>query len=205
MPKDTFYHLPKEKQKRIREAAIEEIQRTSVMEMSINKIIGAAEISRGSFYQYFEGKEDLIRYLMTDKLKNLMESMEETVRDCGGNLFEAMELNLKRLIRIADEKGPHGELIKAVAEMGTDSCTYQFIMDFEQRVQEALMAQTDRSQLRLKNDESVKMLVKMLFVLFKEAAFVSLAGGEDTESAKQEYDKQLEMIRYGAEGGGLSV
>ena len=61
MPKETFYNLPEDKKKRILDAAAEEIVRVPASEMSINKIIQKADISRGSFYQYFDDKHDLIQ------------------------------------------------------------------------------------------------------------------------------------------------
>lgn len=59
MPKTTFFHLSEEKQSRLLNAAKNEFSRTSLKEASIANIVKLAEIPRGSFYQYFENKEDL--------------------------------------------------------------------------------------------------------------------------------------------------
>ena len=59
MPTQTFLNLPKEKQERILRAAIEEFGKRNVNEAKLSNIISAAGISRGSLYQYFEGKEDM--------------------------------------------------------------------------------------------------------------------------------------------------
>ena len=54
MPSERFFRLPKAKADTIRNAAIQEFKRVTPEEASINKIIQSAEISRGSFYTYFE-------------------------------------------------------------------------------------------------------------------------------------------------------
>lgn len=64
MPNDTFFRLPPEKQQRIMDAAVQEFAQYAYKDMSINRLIKAAGIPRGSFYQYFADKEDLYRYLL---------------------------------------------------------------------------------------------------------------------------------------------
>lgn len=64
MPKETFYNLADEKRQIVEQAAIEEFSEYSFDGASINRIVTRAEIAKGSFYQYFEGKEDLYRYVM---------------------------------------------------------------------------------------------------------------------------------------------
>ncbi|PYZ92304.1 hypothetical protein CR194_15830 [Salipaludibacillus keqinensis] len=63
MPTSTFYNLPEKKKQRIIDIAIDEFSTTHFYEVSINKLIKRAEISRGSFYQYFENLEDLYRHV----------------------------------------------------------------------------------------------------------------------------------------------
>ena len=61
MPKETFLKLPEEKKQKIIKAAKKEFERVPIEEVSIKNIVENAEIARGSFYQYFESKEDLLR------------------------------------------------------------------------------------------------------------------------------------------------
>ena len=64
MPTSTLFRLPPEKRERLMEACWGELTRARFEEVSVNRVISAAEISRGSFYQYFTDREDMIRYLM---------------------------------------------------------------------------------------------------------------------------------------------
>lgn len=64
MPKDTFHNLPEEKKKRIVESAVAEFVDFSFDQASTNRIIELSGISKGSFYQYFDDKKDLYKYVI---------------------------------------------------------------------------------------------------------------------------------------------
>ena len=84
MPKDTFLNLSEDKKSKIINAAKKEFARVPIEEASIKNIVEEAEIARGSFYQYFESKEDLLKYILNSKAKNLeaflKQSLQETKR-----------------------------------------------------------------------------------------------------------------------------
>jgi AcrR family transcriptional regulator len=64
MPKDTFFNLLEEKRERIIEAAIDEFATHSFYQARVTAIADQAGIAKGSFYQYFEDKMDLFKYLL---------------------------------------------------------------------------------------------------------------------------------------------
>ena len=84
MTKDTFLNLSEDKKNKIINAAKKEFARVPIEEASIKNIVEEAEIARGSFYQYFESKEDLLKYILNSKAKNLeaflKQSLQETKR-----------------------------------------------------------------------------------------------------------------------------
>lgn len=63
MPTQTFFNLEKKKQQRIMDAAIKEFGERNLNEGNISNIVKDADISRGSFYQYFSSKDDLYIHL----------------------------------------------------------------------------------------------------------------------------------------------
>lgn len=65
MPKQTFLNLPEEKRKVIVDAAIEEFAEYGLENASTNRIVANSGISKGSFYQYFEDKQDVFMYLLS--------------------------------------------------------------------------------------------------------------------------------------------
>lgn len=64
MPYTTFFNLPEEKKSKILEVSIAEFSASGYQKSSISNIIKKAGIPRGSFYQYFEDKLDLYKYVV---------------------------------------------------------------------------------------------------------------------------------------------
>ncbi len=64
MPNPTFFNIDQEKQEKIISAAMQEFSAVTYSNASIARIVKKAKIPRGSFYQYFEGIEDLYRYVL---------------------------------------------------------------------------------------------------------------------------------------------
>lgn len=64
MPKQTFLNLPEEKRNTVVDAAIDEFAEFGFEAASINRIVAKGGISKGSFYQYFEDKLDVFKYLL---------------------------------------------------------------------------------------------------------------------------------------------
>lgn len=74
MPSITFNNLCEEKKKKIIEASKKEFSNKLYQEASLNQIIKESDISRGSFYMYFDDKKDLYFYLL-DEYKNRFEGI----------------------------------------------------------------------------------------------------------------------------------
>lgn len=64
LPKETFYNLPPDKKMKIEAAAIDEFTAYSFDSASINRIVAAADIPKGSFYQYFSDKKDIYSHVI---------------------------------------------------------------------------------------------------------------------------------------------
>ena len=81
MPKQTFFNLPEEKRQQIIDVAIDEFADNDYANASISKIVARAGIAKGSFYQYFEDKEDLYGYLISLIAEKKVEALSIDVPD----------------------------------------------------------------------------------------------------------------------------
>lgn len=85
LPKETFFNLPPDKRERVIDAALDEFAERSYHDARVTAIAENAGIAKGSFYQYFEDKKDLFKYiigLVADKKleyinKDMMENMQD--------------------------------------------------------------------------------------------------------------------------------
>ncbi|EEL61902.1 TetR/AcrR family transcriptional regulator (plasmid) [Bacillus cereus] len=89
MPKQTFFNLASEKKEALIQAAMKEFSRVPLFEASISNIIKDAGIPRGSFYQYFEDKEDVFFFILDEYSKKDNEKIISILKEKDGDLFEA--------------------------------------------------------------------------------------------------------------------
>ncbi len=100
MPSETFFRLPQSKQERIVEAIKNEISQSAFDSFSIGPIIRQCGISRGSFYQYFQNKEDIYLYLISDYQSHILEHGRESIRKNGGNFFATFDDTFRFAVRM---------------------------------------------------------------------------------------------------------
>lgn len=81
MPKQTFFNLAEEKQQRVIAAGKEEFAAHPYSKTSINIIIEKADISKGSFYQYFDNKKDLYKYIIEQATEEKMKFLNQKIND----------------------------------------------------------------------------------------------------------------------------
>lgn len=65
MPHQTFFNLPEDKQKRILDVCIHEFAEKTYHKASISQMVKDSNIAKGSFYQYFEDKLDIFKYIIS--------------------------------------------------------------------------------------------------------------------------------------------
>lgn len=91
MPTATFFRLPQEKQVRLMDACWTELTQARFSDISINRIITVAHIPRGSFYQYFSDKEDMIRHLLSSLQEHFVMLLRAALLEVQGDLFALPE------------------------------------------------------------------------------------------------------------------
>jgi len=105
LPKDTFFNLPDEKKQRVIDAAIDEFAERSYHDARVTAIADQAGIAKGSFYQYFEDKEDLFRYIIDmiaeKKLAYINQDLLENIE--AHTFFEVLRELYASGIRFAQE------------------------------------------------------------------------------------------------------
>ena len=104
MPTQRFLHLPDIKRETIKRAAIREFSKFSFSDVSINQIIKEADISRGSFYTYFDDKEDLLAYLLRDFQETCKRWFFQNLELCEGNIYQVFWNSILVLINYGREQ-----------------------------------------------------------------------------------------------------
>lgn len=105
MPRPRFHTLATGRQQAILRAALDEFSTHGFAEASLNRIIAAAGISKGSMYYYFDDKEDLYGHLLRVQVEQLVDQAGPfpvpTATD-PATYWSVMENHCRRLVRALD-------------------------------------------------------------------------------------------------------
>jgi AcrR family transcriptional regulator len=85
MARPRFAKLPPAQQEAILRAALEEFAGHGFHDASMNRVIDAAGISKGSMYYYFDGKEDLYAHVARVELERLLANLGPFPVPAGGD------------------------------------------------------------------------------------------------------------------------
>lgn len=113
MPKSTFFGLPEERRERLVREAIAEFADRTYAEASLSQIARRARIPKGSFYQYFEDKLDLYRWLLTEEAPRRKREFVGAARPEGG-FWARLETMIERGMAFLVEH-PHLARLSAAA------------------------------------------------------------------------------------------
>ena len=92
MPKDMFFNISKIKREMFLNVAIDEFTSKSFEEVSVNAIVKKANISRGSFYTYFDDLEELFNYIFLSVKEKRFVYAKELINEADGDYFEFIRL-----------------------------------------------------------------------------------------------------------------
>ncbi|WP_312502836.1 TetR family transcriptional regulator [Lacrimispora sp.] len=199
MPTERFYNLPAGKKKTIRDAAVEEFIRVPFEKASINKIIQAAGISRGSFYTYFVDKRDVLGYIFEDATENFQNSWVNCAEKNKGDLWKTAETFLQ--YSMANAKENVLRLIKNIADSEKlFGMTHQLCKENtrgQQELQEVMYRSIDTSDFKDKSIETFGKLVSMIFLELAHCMGWYYHHQEDEEKIKKIFQEKLEILQYG--------
>ena len=195
MPTTTFFNLPEEKRERLLAAARTEFARTSYGEASVNRIIRAAGIPRGSFYMYFTDKGELFRYLMERYGEMLVESFGGLLDRAGGDLFAAV-LDLYDAIAAQLAAGPCRELAEIVRRNRQMEPGQLLTQPGPEAVLDHLRDRVDLSRLDLRTESDLADLFRLL--VFCLAGALMTAEREGVSAARSHLARALDILRRGA-------
>lgn len=210
MPKETFFNLAKEKQERILSAARIEFSRADLKDASVNQIIKLADIPRGSFYQYFEDKEDLYFYYLSNLGKQTKMNFETAFKESRGDFFVAVELFSTTFMTMILE-GPDKEFYGHVFT-GMDFHSSDKALPFNHpphphrggpKELPEFLKTVDFEKLKLESPEELMILFKLVMTIFVHTIAEAYKPQEDgTQLSKEEvlrrFNLRLNWLKYGA-------
>ena len=201
MPSQTFVNLPPEKQARIIQAAKEEFSQYSFYDASINRIIKEAHIPRGSFYRYFENKEDLFLFLLNEYKSEISDQISNMVHNQAGDFFAPHFMLFDYITNKAMEPAHSKFLINVFTR--TDIKLAEHLMSFAdtremEEQQETLMKMVvETSLLRFNNKEDVLHVIAILRTITFNQIILALKDLSNVKHIRDNMARQFHFLKYG--------
>lgn len=202
MPKDTFFNLPDDKRSLICDVAVEEFAGYSYDQASVNRIVSKAGIAKGSFYQYFEDKQDLYFYVLQVIGEKKLEYMSPVMRNPDQHdIFTLLREIYLSGIQFAANHPDYAEIGKKLIE-NKNSRIYNEVVDENlpaaNDIFEALLARAvERGEIRA--DIDVKMFAYMIssMTAMVSSYYVEYVAGDFDEGMMDTVDRFLDFLKNG--------
>ena len=217
MPRPTFFRLEEDKQMKIIEACEKEFSTVPIHQSSIANIVKYADIPRGSFYQYFEDKDDVFFYICDNLIKEPESIFISLFRQNKGDLFKTVEEFFDYFLDLVI-KSKHAKLLKNIfihmdykrsSEIFGDLNNEKFKMKRKHghkkhryHQYEQIIESIDYSSLKISNASELKVLLRLLFYTM-HASINEIYRSEqlgitvDERKIKEEFNMKLNWIAYG--------
>ncbi len=199
MIKRTFYNLPAEKREKIIEVTRKEFRKGNKKKITINSVIKNAGISRGSFYQYFDDKLDLVELLTDDIIAKATTFVRDELTLSGGDIF-AVPMRIFDIMTAG--RGDYRDML-ALSPSATNQNS-GLISDYLQyrshkpEIMGMLDGYINKSLFRDSSEDNIECVVFMLFDAIRAAMLNLNEYGSDVQKEKSLLAKKIQIIKSGA-------
>ncbi|WEG14566.1 TetR family transcriptional regulator [Pullulanibacillus sp. KACC 23026] len=200
MPKTTFFNLSKEKQVVLLNAAKEEFSRAPLHEASIANIVKEAGVPRGSFYQYFEDKEDVFFYLLDEEAKRYIEHFYSIIKMNNGELFDSFKDWFKWILIELEEPAHHQFFRNAVLNVSNKLEHILTENILEKKIQSTVVDLSELVNFELlsfQREGEFYHSLKILVAVMLQNLVDVYSNETPTHEAVQTFSLQLELLKRG--------
>lgn len=197
MPSEVFFRLTPVKQQHILDAIKEEITRVPFQDFSIYNVVRSCGISRGSFYQYFANKEDIMLYLVSTYNKSILERFMHSLKENDGSLFRALEEGYRFMVRMLcyKESRAYRQHLFCNADFYEKLWKdHDFSIAKYPVLLEALEL-IDMQKLRLNGREELKLLIEICMASITKECINLLMTNATEQAACESFLKKLDLLR----------
>jgi AcrR family transcriptional regulator len=202
LPKKTFFHLSKDKQDMLIQCAKREFSRVPLHEASIANIIKDAGISRGSFYQYFEEKEDLYYYLLDQSSQRNNERFIAALKEKNGDIFETFIDSFQFMIQDHTNQEHKNFFRNAFLNMNykTEKTFTNNIYEENRKSQLLpIISLMNTENLNIQGERELQHILKIIIAVTFDNLIQVFVKDLTYEEALKNYGEQMELLKRGFE------
>jgi Transcriptional regulator len=196
MPTITFDKLSEDKKNMIECAARKEFSNYTYDQVSINRIIQDINMPRGSFYLYFENKEDLYLHVIRKYIHFAIDKLIKRVNGCDGDIIKAYKLSLGDIIDYCN-KGTHSLMVKNLLLGLTHKIGLKLSKPDKMEIINKIFNHVDRDYFIDEYKEDLFITMDLLTNILIHALTEYLVMGIPIEKIERKYYKQLTIVSRG--------
>lgn len=199
MPTETFFKLAEEKRNKIIEAGKDEFSSVSLDEASIKNIAEKAGIARGSFYQYFKSKKDLLFFILEENRETMEKKLNRIIKESDGEIFNIY-------ISIYDDMtskcfdNMNRDIYKRIFEnlKTNDESVFEGMEEKKKQDFKNFKNLIDKRKLKIESDLDFDLIIQILNAITMSSVVRSIKY-TSPEKAREEFLKKIEFIKKGIE------
>ena len=200
MASDRFYNLKPKKKQLLIDSILTSVQTKDIHSLSVTDIAEEAEISRGTFYTYFDDKEDAIYSMCYSKMENFIYRFKQIIMSNNGDFFKSVEMGYENLVELFS-KDKYFNAVKNVFQVADFNSITNYlkniISDFN-NIFKWIYENTDLKKLGVKNEAETKAITELMFSLYG-STISRLVCDIDLANLKKDFIYKLKLIKKGVE------
>ena len=151
-------------------------------------------ISRGSFYQYFESKEDLLKYIIMQDTESKNKEIADLLKETDGDIFELCIFlydKMTKKIEKDEDMIIFRKIFNNIMQSKEKRVLENNLIDFKM-----IFNSIKRDNLRAKNEEEIEIILKMLIdITYK--SIMKTKTNKNKKKEREKFLKRLEFIKFG--------
>lgn len=201
MPTSAFFNLSTSKKEEILKAAKEEFANNLYEDASINKIIKSIDMPRGTFYLYFENKEDIYSYIFEDYVKTLDNVFIKNLKASNGNIFN-MYIKAFDFVTNKSNKEITTLINKFFLNINSKQLECAIPKKGKRNLHEEIKKNINYDVIKLDESEVYTLISILMPIFFHNVASVYRAPTYK-DKIKEHYINQINIIKKGIESEDL--
>ena len=205
MALNCFYLLKEKKKTRIFDAIGQCLQIYNYDKLSINDIIREADISRGSFYNYFIDKNDAVETYVHEKINNIFEIFKNSIAKNNYSLFDGIYNGYYQLKGIV-KKQTVITIIGNLKHFIDTGIKVAYSKAYENELKkniEWLVENTQEGKSILNNKEKMSNVLDILMSLITNTTLKNLLSNDS--NINDGFDFKFNVIKLGIEKNTIEI
>ena len=199
MPLKNFNNLKDKKKKNILLAISSCLKKKSYDDLSVNDIVLEADISRGSFYNYFVDKNDAVTTLVESKVKKHFEQFIVAIKDSNNSLFDGTKKIYNEIKDILKDE-INLTIMRNMKFFIELSIGLLYSEEHESYLKELVNWLTDNTiegKTILNTKEKMANVIDMIFILIMDSVFAYTFAHKHKNLDIDNFEYKLDIIKNG--------